>query len=60
MKSNTIIYSQLCPSGTQANFVGLKNKLDLQTCFQNGTHLYEGAYYTFYTVDPQIVGERIK
>ena len=26
--------------GTQANFVGLMTKLDLQTRSQNGTHLY--------------------
>ena len=30
----------LCWLGTQAHFVGLRNKLDLRTCFQNETHSY--------------------
>ena len=39
---STVLYSRLCQLGTQVNFVGLLNKLDLAMCFRNRTHSYVG------------------
>ena len=43
--NSAVIYSWLCQSGTQANFVGLTNKLDLRMCSWNGTCSYAGTYF---------------
>ena len=44
--NNTALYSQLCQLGTEANFVGPMNKLDLQTQSQNRTCI-NGTYCTY-------------
>ena len=38
----SILYSRLCQLGTQANFVGLMNKLDLKVHSRNGNCSYVG------------------
>ena len=45
-----VLYSRLCQLGTQANFVGLTNKLDLGTSSWNRTLSYVGdlMYFKFY------------
>ena len=40
LQYSTVLCSQLCQLGTQANIVRLRNKFYLQTCTQNGTCLY--------------------
>ena len=43
-----VLYSQFCQLGSQGNFLGLINKLDLNECTQNGIHKCVGNTVLFF------------